>query len=213
MSSKPTSTIRSSRRIGFSSPTVTGEWLADHLRSVVVADVRWSMNKGTRLDDYLDEHIPGAVLVDLDHDLAGPPTPTGGRHPLPDPGRFAQRLGALGIGDSTPVVAYDDAGGAIAARLWWLLHTLGAPIAVLDGGLGSWPGVLSAAEPDIRPAPRTVRPWPTETLRRCQQGGKIDRRPGARRPLGRPLHPRRPGNRSPPRPYSRCPQRPLDRQP
>jgi thiosulfate/3-mercaptopyruvate sulfurtransferase len=100
------------------------------------------------------------VFVDLDRDLAGAPTPRGGRHPLPTPEQFAERLGALGIGDRTPVVAYDDASGSIAARLWWLLHTIGGPVAVLDGGLQAWKGPVSRAEPDIRPVTRTVRPWP-----------------------------------------------------
>jgi thiosulfate/3-mercaptopyruvate sulfurtransferase len=148
------------RRASFASPTVTAEWLAEHLDSVIVADVRWSLTDGPKRDDYRYGHIPGAVFVDLDRDLADPPTPTGGRHPLPDPQRFAQRLGALGIGDRNPVVAYDDASGSVAARLWWLLHTLGAPAAVLDGGLPAWEGPLSRAEPDIHPVTRTVRPWP-----------------------------------------------------
>jgi len=147
--------------VSFASPLVTGEWLAENLHSVVVADVRWSLGAGPRLDDYLDGHIPGAVFVDLDRDLAGPPTAAGGRHPLPDPERFARRLETLGIGDGTAVVAYDDAGGSVASRLWWLLHALDEPVAVLDGGLASWPGPLSGAEPDIREAHRTVRPWPT----------------------------------------------------
>jgi thiosulfate/3-mercaptopyruvate sulfurtransferase len=145
----------------FASPTVSAAWLAEHLESVVIADVRWSMADGPKEADYRRGHIPGAVFVDLDHDLADPSTPTGGRHPLPHPERFARRLGALGIGDRTPVVAYDDACGSVAARLWWLLHTLGAPVAVLDGGLQAWEGPLSQAEPDIHPVTRTARPWPS----------------------------------------------------
>src|SRR5580698_4780689 len=108
------------RRIWFSSPLVTGDWLAAHLHSVVVADVRWSLAAGARRGDYESGHIPGAVFVDLDRDLAGPPSPDGGRHPLPDPEQFADRLGALGIGDNTPVVVYDDTEASAAARLWWL---------------------------------------------------------------------------------------------
>jgi thiosulfate/3-mercaptopyruvate sulfurtransferase len=144
----------------FASPIVTAEWLADHLDSVLVADVRWSLIDGPRRGDYLQGHIPGAVFVDLDQDLADAPTPRAGRHPLPSPEHFAARLGALGIGDGTPVVVYDDAGGSLAARLWWLLHTLGGPVAVLDGGLQAWTGPLSRSEPDIRPVLRTIRPWP-----------------------------------------------------
>jgi thiosulfate/3-mercaptopyruvate sulfurtransferase len=150
------------RRATFSSPTVTGDWLAAHLGSVVVADVRWSLGAGAARGSYQAGHVPGAVFVDLDRDLADPPTRQGGRHPLPEPRRFALRMGELGIGDTTPVVAYDDGGGSSAARLWWLLHALGAPVAVLDGGLRSWPGSLTTAEPMIRPARRTVRPWPAD---------------------------------------------------
>jgi thiosulfate/3-mercaptopyruvate sulfurtransferase len=161
VSSTANPAARPRRPAGFASPTVTAEWLADHLSSVVVADVRWSLPEGPKRDAYRAGHIPGAVFVDLDQDLADPPSPTGGRHPLPSPERFAQRIGALGISDRAPVVAYDDAGGSVAARLWWLLHTLEAPVAVLDGGLQAWEGPLSRAEPDIDPVTRTVRPWPT----------------------------------------------------
>jgi thiosulfate/3-mercaptopyruvate sulfurtransferase len=148
------------RYVDLASPTVTADWLADHLDSVLIADVRWSLIDGPKRSDYDQGHIPNAVFVDLDQDLAGAPTPLGGRHPLPTPERFAKRLGALGIDGRTPVVAYDDASGSIAARLWWLLHTLGEPVAVLDGGLPAWTGPLSRAEPDIRPVHRAIRPWP-----------------------------------------------------
>lgn len=148
------------RPFRFVSPTVTGEWLAEHAAEVVVADVRWSLAEGPKWHAYADAHIPGAVFVDLDEDLAAPPTAGGGRHPLPDPARFAERMGALGIGDDTPVVAYDDSGGAVAARLWWLLRVLGGPAAVLDGGLAAWPGPLSGAPPVIEPRGRAVRCWP-----------------------------------------------------
>ena len=75
--------------------------------------------------------------MDLDTDLAAPTGP--GRHPLPDPGRFRARLEAAGIGDDDEVVAYDDVGGWVAARLWWMLDNLGhRRVAVLDGGLPAW---------------------------------------------------------------------------
>ncbi len=150
------------RRAWFSSPTVTADWLASHLDSVVVADVRWSLGAGARRGDYEAGHIPGAVFVDLDRDLAGPPSAEEGRHPLPSPRQFAERLGRLGIGDMTPVVAYDDAEGSSAARLWWLLHALGLPAAVLDGGLASWGGPLATGVADVAAVTRTVRPWPSD---------------------------------------------------
>jgi thiosulfate/3-mercaptopyruvate sulfurtransferase len=166
------------RRAWFSSPTVTADWLASHLASVVVADVRWSLGAGARRADYQAGHIPGAVFVDLDDHLAGPPSAEEGRHPLPDPQQFADCLGRLGIGDLTPVVAYDDAEGSSAARLWWLLHALGLPAAVLDGGLASWGGPLASGESDVEPVTRTVRPWPAD---RFVDADHVEHRSGAAR--------------------------------
>ncbi|MGH8278981.1 MAG: sulfurtransferase, partial [Gammaproteobacteria bacterium] len=88
---------------------------------------------------YADGHIPGARYLDLNQDLAGPVTPTSGRHPLPDPHVLAEKLAAAGVSRDTQVVAYDDAAGAFAARLWWLLRWLGhVQVAVLDGGWTLW---------------------------------------------------------------------------
>jgi thiosulfate/3-mercaptopyruvate sulfurtransferase len=88
---------------------------------------------------YIQGHIPGAYFLHLDHDLAGPVNGKNGRHPLPDPAEFEKKLMAIGIGPETQVVAYDDAGGAYAARLWWLLRWLGhEAVAVLDGGFPQW---------------------------------------------------------------------------
>lgn len=84
-------------------------------------------------------HLPGAAYVHLEDTLSGPKTGTNGRHPLPDPGAMAQALAALGVGGDTQVVAYDNAGGMYAARLWWLLRWIGHhAVAVLDGGMGAW---------------------------------------------------------------------------
>jgi thiosulfate/3-mercaptopyruvate sulfurtransferase len=90
--------------------------------------------------DYKKAHIPGAIYAHLDEDLSGPVVPDEtGRHPLPDVDRLAQKLGSWGIGPETQVVAYDDRGGMIAARLWWLLRWLGhETVAVLDGGYPAW---------------------------------------------------------------------------
>jgi len=88
---------------------------------------------------YQRSHIPGACYADLDRDLSGPVTADSGRHPLPDPAELATRLGAWGVNENAQVVAYDDAGGAIAARLWWLLRWLGhEKVALLDGGFERW---------------------------------------------------------------------------
>ncbi len=84
-------------------------------------------------------HIPGARYAHLDEDLSSPVRPGTGRHPLPDPEALAARLGQLGIGNDTQVVAYDAGNGAYAARLWWLLRWLGhTDVAVLDGGIAAW---------------------------------------------------------------------------
>lgn len=88
---------------------------------------------------YLEGHIPGARYAHLDHDLAAAPEAHEGRHPLPAPDVFARTLGRLGISDATTVVAYDDASGAIAARLWWMLRWIGhEQVFVLDGGIHAW---------------------------------------------------------------------------
>ncbi len=113
---------------------------------------------------YLEDHIPGAIYLHLDDDLSSPVRADGigGRHPLPDPQEFAARLGALGIGDEHEVVAYDDAGGAFAARVWWLLRWIGrANVAVLNGGLPAWVaagGTLTPDVPAFGPAVSTARP-------------------------------------------------------
>ena len=116
-----------------------------------IADVRWYLgdpDRGRR--EYSEAHIPGAVFVDLDRDLAAPTGP--GRHPLPAPGHFAERMGKLGFGSDDFIVAYDDSTGTIAARLWWMLDNLGhRRVAMLDGGLRTW---LEAGLPMTSDAPR-----------------------------------------------------------
>jgi thiosulfate/3-mercaptopyruvate sulfurtransferase len=89
--------------------------------------------------EYANAHLPGALYVHLDRDLSSPVTPDSGRHPLPDHQAFALRMGALGVGAGSQVVAYDQANGAYAARLWWLLRWIGfRDVAVLDGGIAAW---------------------------------------------------------------------------
>ena len=105
---------------------------------------------------YREAHIPGAIYTHLERDLSGPLTGRNGRHPLPDPAHFAARLAEWGVGSDTQVVAYDDAGGTYAVRLWWMLRWLGHDaVAVLDGGLNSWEArghELSEAQSTHRPA-------------------------------------------------------------
>ncbi len=132
----------------------------------MVADVRW-IHGGTS-EDVRDAfgagHIPGAVLLDVDRDLAAPPGRLG-RHPLPDPADFAAAMGRVGIGGSSQVVAYDDARGSLAARLWWMLDVLGHPASVLDGGLASWDLPLETGLPaPTVPAAFIPAPWPREAV-------------------------------------------------
>ncbi|WP_082514817.1 sulfurtransferase [Yonghaparkia sp. Root332] len=140
-------------------------------RRLVIADVRWYLDGRSGRDAFHAGHIAGAVFVDLDEWLAGPPSAAEGRHPLPDPERFARGMSEAGIGDGTTVVAYDDAGGVIAARLVWMLRSLGHDAAVLDGGITAWPGELGAGATVAgrRAAPRadatsTAQPWPVSAL-------------------------------------------------
>ena len=90
-------------------------------------------------EEYAAARIPRALYAHLDHDLSGPPSPSKGRHPLPEINELAARLASWGIDARVQVVAYDQGSGAHAARLWWLLRWLGhARVAVLDGGLAAW---------------------------------------------------------------------------
>lgn len=153
-------------------PLVGAVWLAAELErerdDLVVADVRWSVEGGTPEAEaaFASGHVPGAVLLDVDRDLAATPFVDGpGRHPLPAPEVFAATMRAAGIGDATFVVAYDDTGGSLAARVWWMLDATGHRAAMLDGGLPAWPGKLETGPPAARSrAEFTARPWPSERI-------------------------------------------------
>ncbi|MDR6860738.1 sulfurtransferase [Variovorax guangxiensis] len=104
------------------------------------------------LAQYEAGHIPGARHVSLQHTLSGKRTGLNGRNPLPDASVFCSAMGAMGIAHDTQVVAYDDAGGLYAARLWWLLQWIGhAAVAVLDGGLASWHAAGQAVTQETPP--------------------------------------------------------------
>jgi thiosulfate/3-mercaptopyruvate sulfurtransferase len=142
-------------------PLVDAEWLRAHLPDVRVVDVRWYLDGRSGRDAYVAGHIPGAVWADLDHDLSGPPATVMGRHPLPAPADFAAALGRLGIANGDTVVAYDDASGSIAGRLWWMLDSIGVRAYVLDGGIDTWIGPLDRDTP-VTPEPVTfsAQAWP-----------------------------------------------------
>ena len=104
----------------------------------VVLDVRWRLLGPPGRQDYEQGHVPGAVFVDLDSELAAPPGP-GGRHPLPDPDDVERVLRRAGVDEERPVVVYDLDDGSAAARAWWLLRWSGHPEPrVLDGGYAAW---------------------------------------------------------------------------
>ena len=114
-----------------------GAWL-EGPRPPLLLDVRWRLGGPPGRETYEAGHLPGAVYADLDADLAAPPGPRG-RHPLPDPDEFAAAMRRLGVRASRPIVVYDDVGGLVAARAWWLLVHHGHPdVRLLDGGLGAW---------------------------------------------------------------------------
>ncbi|MCP4421854.1 MAG: sulfurtransferase [Chloroflexi bacterium] len=106
----------------------------------VIIDCRFSLaDTAVGYKNYQTAHIPSAVYAHLDDDLSGPPITDYGRHPLPTPQRLAQLFSRLGIDEMSQVVAYDDAGGMIAARLWWMLRYMGhEAVAVLNGGWQAW---------------------------------------------------------------------------
>jgi thiosulfate/3-mercaptopyruvate sulfurtransferase len=129
---------------------------------LAVVDCRFDlMNPAAGREAYLRGHIPGARHADLNQDLSGPVGPGTGRHPLPSPQGFADRLGRLGIGNDSQVVAYDEVNGSFAARLWWMLRWLGHDrVAVLDGGFKAWTAIGGAVE-----AGESLRPVETFRLR------------------------------------------------
>ena len=115
--------------------------------------------KGERL--YRAGHVPGARFAGVDRDLSGPKDGRNGRHPLPAPEVFGAFLAAAGVTADTTIVAYDDAGGVYAARLWWLARWIGhRAVAILDGGFNKWQAegrAVTAEIPASRPGAVTVR--------------------------------------------------------
>ncbi|MGX6447667.1 sulfurtransferase [Patulibacter sp. S7RM1-6] len=145
-------------------PIVDHAWWQQHADEVLLADVRWYLDGRSGRAAYEAGHLPGARFVDLDRWLSGDPQAGGGRHPLPTPADFARGMATLGVGDGDAVVAYDDDGGIIAARLVWMLRAAGHDAALLDGGLAAHDGPLETAVPPLAPAIFTARPWPAERL-------------------------------------------------
>ena len=146
-------------------PVADPAWVRSQRGRVVLADVRYYLDGRSGRAAYEQGHLPGAVFVDVDRDLAAHGAPVAeGRHPLPDPGAFAASMAALGIGDEDTVIGYDDAGGVMAARLVWMLRATGHQAALLDGGISGYGGSLDTGLPHRAPAVFTARPWPADRL-------------------------------------------------
>lgn len=152
-------------------PLVSTDWLTRHLDHSVLrlADVRWYLGEPEKgRQAYAEAHIPGAFYVDLESDLSAEEGP--GRHPLPSWEAFAERMGELGVGDQSVVVAYDDRGGGVAARLWWMLRAIGHERThVLDGGLTAWEAEghpVTSDLPDFGPGELSVDLQPDITVDR-----------------------------------------------
>jgi thiosulfate/3-mercaptopyruvate sulfurtransferase len=161
-------------------PFVSIDWLREHSGSVVLADCRWYLDGRSGRVAYDAGHIPGAVFVDLGTALTRHADPTAaGRHPLAEPADFAAAMGALGIGDDDTVIAYDDAGGVIAARLVWMLRVTGHEAALLDGGLAAWDGELATAPAVRAPTAFTASEWPADALASIEEVADISRRTAA----------------------------------
>ncbi len=135
---------------------------AEALRAEIAAgerpallDVRWTLAEPDGRAAFARGHLPGGVYVDLDTELAAPPGPEAGRHPLPGLERLQAAAIRWGLGEGQKVVVYDDCGGMSAARAWWLLRWGGvASVRILDGGLRAWVeagGDLEAGWPEVEP--------------------------------------------------------------
>ncbi len=109
-------------------------------------DCRWYLDGRSGLEAFRSGHLPGAAFADIDRHLSDLSRQGHGRHPLPSEEHFIEALFSIGIDPGSPIVAYDDAGGAIAARLWWMGTQLSMPVMVLDGGIQGWPGTLEVGE-------------------------------------------------------------------
>lgn len=140
---------------------ITPDALADLLAAdapVRVLDVRWRLDRPDGRPEYLAGHIPGAVYVDLDRELASRGEPTDGRHPLPSTAQLGEAARRWGIDDGDTVVIYDDLNSFAAARAWWLLTDAGvADVRILDGALRGWVGSGRALEEgNVVPVPGSI---------------------------------------------------------
>lgn len=175
--------------------------LAELIGSVRILDVRWQLTKPDGRSDYLDSHIPTAVYVDLDHELASHGEPPEGRHPLPSRDALTDAARRWGLNDGDTVVIYDQRSSFGASRAWWVLSDAGiADVRILDGGFDAWvEAELPVAHGDLVPTRGSIvltsGLLPQLTLQEAgafpEKGILIDVRPGERyRGESEPLDPR-----------------------
>lgn len=141
---------------------VTMGWLAENLGDpqLVIVDCRFVLGQSEAgRSAYEQDHIPGAVYAHLEQDLSGPVREHGGRHPLPDMGPFSQWLGLIGIDKDSNVVAYDDQGGAMSSRFWWMLRFLGHEhVSILEAGYSQWKAGYPVSSEIHEPTARRFSP-------------------------------------------------------
>jgi thiosulfate/3-mercaptopyruvate sulfurtransferase len=172
---------------------ISAEHLFQHLDEPhwIIVDCRFSLadaDAGGR--NYRKGHIPNARYAHLNKDLSSPVTACTGRHPLPDFSVLARKLGLWGVGNRSQVVVYDDAGGAFAGRLWWLLRCMGHEnVAILDGGINHWLRrgyAITTDLPTVKPAVFRVylneKNWLNAAQVRNQLAAKIIKLIDARTP-------------------------------
>jgi len=143
-------------------PFVSSHWLLEHAGDVIILDVRHALDGSITKADYLNGHIPGAVYADFQSLSGGESSLANGRNPLPDAAHFATELAALGVGDDSTIVVYDQGGSGAATRVVYMLRSLGDNATVLDGGLANWDGPLDTTDVTPTPTTRSVKPWPSE---------------------------------------------------
>lgn len=117
-------------------------WLKKHMQDddLVIIDCRFSLQDPIYGEKaYKEAHIPKAISVNLDKDLAGEKGEHGGRHPLPNMKDFVKFMESLGVSNNTTVLIYDDGDLAAPSRLWWMLKYIGIDkVYLLEGGITAW---------------------------------------------------------------------------
>jgi len=156
-------------RVRLTDPIISVAELLELESAPALGDVRWYLGEPDKgLAEFEAAHIPGAIYIDLESHLSAAQGP--GRHPLPTRQVFASTMGSLGFGDSDLIVAYDDRGGAIAARLWWMLRDIGhRQVRVLDGGITAWRAAGHDVSSAVTPRPATTMTISQPETRRIER--------------------------------------------